>query len=330
VARLARRKQLLALAGLLAAAVGATVVLAGGLLAGKSAVDPSFSPPFFSTEASSTVRFGQAEVVRGGHTTLGDYLRSVGQDDIGLSHGDLAEEGLVFRARLQVVGHRRDKQTIVWSLRHARTGRPLDVPTYAATSVIRPTTDDETRTVKVWIGTPRRTGRYVVDFELHNARGRVVEHSKSEPFTVLANDFFVPYRSPSYRARLPRGWKFVSRYTPTSGRFVTKVEGPRDVSVLIDTTRNVVGDPADSAKKLHDFSKGQPDYRLLKLQPAILGPNKVYEWSFEEHGRLKTDIFFYEGGDGFAVLAEGPRGRFAQLRAVAREVASSVRPIGGS
>jgi hypothetical protein len=104
------------------------------------------------------------------------------------------------------------------------------------------------------------------------------------------------------------------------------MSGPRDVSVLIDTTPRFTGDPGTSARKLHAAQKGRPGYDKIKLQPARLGPGTVFEWSFELSGRRKTDIFFNRGGDGYAVLAEGPPKRFSLVRSVAREVARSVRP----
>src|SRR5687767_6131587 len=326
VERLVRRRRLLAIAGVLLTGLGLTVAIAAGLLAGKAAVDPSFDPPFFSS-ASSDISFGEPEVVRG-HTPLGAYLRSLDDPAGGLSPDELRAEGLVLRGRLELVGHSGRSLVPDWSLRAVGGDEPVPGETYPSEPRIRPRASSESRMLAVWVPLPPRSGRYVVEFRLRSAAGRVLAESSTRPFPVLARDFFEPYRTPAYRAQLPANWRLVEDYAETNGRRVSRAVGPDGLSVLIDTTPNVSGDPADSARRLHQASEGIPGYRVVKLQPARLGPTPVFEWSYQQDRRRYTDVFFFRGGDGFAVLAQGPRRRFSLIRSVAREVARSVRPVG--
>jgi hypothetical protein len=326
VERLVKRRRLLAIGGVLASALGLAVAISASLLAGKAAVDPGFDPPFFSS-ASSSIKFGEQEVVRG-HTPLGAYLRSLDHPPGGLSPEELRAEGLVLRGRLELVGHRGRSLVPEWSLLPAGRDRPVPVEPYPSEPRIRPRAEKESRMLAVWVPLPPRSGKYVVEFKLRNAAGKVLAESRTSAFPVLARDFFEPYRTPAYRAQLPADWRLVEDYAETNGRRVSRAVGPGGLSVLIDTTPNVSGDPAESARRLHGLSEGIPGYRKVKLQPARLGPTPVFEWSFQQDRRRYTDVFFYRGGDGFAVLAEGPRHRFSLIRSVAREVARSVRPVG--
>jgi hypothetical protein len=326
VERLVRRRRLLAISGVLVTALGLAVAIAAGLLAGKAAVDPGFDPPFFSS-VSSDIKFGEPEVVRG-HTRLGTYLRSLEDPIGGLSPEELRAEGLVLRGRIELVGHRGRSLVPEWSLRPAGRGDRVAVETYPSEPRIRPRAAKESRMLAVWVPLPPRSGSYVVEFKLRSAAGKVLAESSTRPFPILAGDFFEPYRTPAYRAQLPADWRLVEDYAETNGRRVSRAVGPDSLSVLIDTTPNVSGDPADSARRLHRASEGIPGYKVVKLQPARLGPTPVFEWSFQQDRRRYTDVFFFRGGDGFAVLAEGPRRRFSLIRSVAREVARSVRPVG--
>jgi len=324
VARLVRRRQLLAAVGLVLGAIALTAVIAGGLLAGKSAVDPSFEPPLFSG-AASEIDFGEPEVVRG-HTPLAAYLKATGQPTSALTQKELRAEGLVFKGSLELLGHRGQRLTPEWSVRRVRSRRRVPAPTYTDPPTVRPRSDHETLMIRAWIGPPSISGRYVVAFALKDERGKVLAQARSKSFPILAKDYFAPYRTPAYRARLPAEWRFESDYEEVAGRFVSKKLGPAGVSVLIDTTPGARGDPADSARNLEKDFRAIPGYRRLKFLRARLGPGEVFEWSFELGRQRKTDIFFYRGGDGFAVLAEGPPRRFSLIRGVAREVARSVTP----
>jgi hypothetical protein len=326
VDRLVRRRKLLAIGGILIGAIGLAVVIAGGLLAGKAAVDPGFDPPFFS-KASSDISFGEPEVVRG-HTRLDAYLRSVDGPTGGLTPEELRAEGVVLRGRLELIGHRGRSLIPEWSLRAVGQDAPVPVEPYPSEPRIRPRVGNESRMLAVWVPLPPRSGRYVVEFRLRSAAGRVLAESSTRPFPVLARDFFEPYLTPAYRAQLPADWRLEQDFEETNGRRVSRALGPGGLSVLIDTTPNTSGDPADSARRLHSSYEGVPGYRVVKLQPARLGPTPVFEWSYQLGARRYTDVFFFRGGDGFAVLAEGPRRRFSLIRSVAREVARSVRPVG--
>jgi hypothetical protein len=326
VDRLVRRRRVAAVAGVLLTGLALTVAIGGGLLAGKVAVDPDYEPPFFSG-ASSEIRFGEPEVVRG-HTRLDSYLRSTHQSTGGLSARELRAEGFVLRGRLELLGHPGKRLVPDWSLRALGQKAAVPVVTYPSEARIRPRAEHEFRMVAVWVQLPPRSGKYVVGFKLRSPGGTVLAEASTRPFPVLARDFFVPYGTPAYNAQLPADWDLEKDYEETAGRRVSTAVGPGGLSVLIDTTPNVSGDPADSAKELHGRYTGVPGYSLVKLQRARLGPTDVYEWSYQLSRRRFTDIFFYRGGDGFAVLAQGPRRRFSLIRSVAREVARSVRPLG--
>jgi hypothetical protein len=177
----------------------------------------------------------------------------------------------------------------------------------------------------VWISYPQKTGRYSVDFTLHDAKGEVLSRSHSQPFTVVAPRISTPYQAPGYNALLPLGWRFTEKYAPASPRrFVTKMAGPMGLSVLIDTTRHARGNPATSARTLENLYRGLTGYRRVAFHRTARAGADAFEWSFDFGGLRSTDILFYRGGDGYGVLAVGSPRRAGEIRAVALEVSRSV------
>ncbi len=136
-----------------------------------------------------------------------------------------------------------------------------------------------------------------------------------------------PYEAPSYSASLPQGWQIVQDYSAQGGgRHVTKAASPdEDMSVLIDTTARTSGDPADSAATLEAAAREDGSYARRAFHPIMLGATPGFEWAYEQGGRHKVDVLFFEGADGFAVLAEGAPAHAKRLGAIARAVAGSVR-----
>ena len=97
------------------------------------------------------------------------------------------------------------------------------------------------------------------------------------------------------------------------------------MSILIDTTLDRSGDPAESARYLAtQFEDVEESYKRLSFDRRSLG-GSAFEWSFELGSTASTDIFFYRGHDGYAVLAKSPIDRFREARLVARTIVRSLR-----
>lgn len=136
-----------------------------------------------------------------------------------------------------------------------------------------------------------------------------------------------PYETPAYAASLPEGWEIVQDYVPQGGRrHVTKAVSPDgDSSVVIDTTADTSGDPADSAATLEAGARESQGYERRAFRQVMLAGTPGFEWAYEQGGTHKVDVLFFEGEDGFGVLTEGPPARAESLGSIARAVAESVR-----
>lgn len=330
VARKARRRMALGL--LLAALVGAAAVavVSAGLLAGKAAVDPTYHPPLVRSERSAklSVGFGEPHAARG-HARLRDFLATANQSREGYDAAQLSSEGFVFDVRVELVGYRDAVATVGWSVLDSRTRRRLAISLHPDTGAIRPRANDEVKRLSVWVPYPARAGKFVVRFRLTDAEGHLIRERTSAPFIALRKDFFRPYATPTYRARIPVGWKITQDYDPApGGRFVTVARGPKGELLDIDTTPRWKGVLARSARKLEAIVGTQVGYRRLVFQPESLGTGDAFEWSFRlrRDPVYKTDIFLRRGGDGFAILTVGRRGQYSELRALARSVARSIDP----
>lgn len=295
-----------------------TVLVATTFLAGKSAFDPSFSPPLISSSDLSAEFHEPAY----GHGLVplskfhSDERESAERME-GLENGDL---GYVFEVSLS--GDVKADESLLprWRIRHRgdSEGLPLTL-----ISGVRGAGDD--RLYDVWVERPPRSGQFVVDFSLV-ARHRVVLSEVSSPLHVVTRGFLHRYRTKTYSGGIPEGWRVDSDYKPEPGhRFVTRLEGPHGMSVLVDTTPNVTGDPADSAISLEDLLRnGEERYKRLSFARRSFG-GPAFEWCFVLGDHLSTDIFFYREGDGYAVLAESPEARFREARLVARTVARTIQ-----
>jgi hypothetical protein len=256
-------------------------------------------------------------------------LADAGRSREGYDEAQLRSEGFVFDVRVELVGYHNAATTVDWSVLDAGTGRRLEVLLHPTTGKIRPRTDDEVTGVGVWVPYPARAGKFVVRFRLVDAKGHVIRERTSAPFVALRKDFFRPYTTPTYRARIPAGWKLTQDYDPApGGRFVTVARGPKGELLDIDTTPGWKGVLGASARKLEVIVGKQAGYRRMVFQRESLGTGAAFEWSFRlrRDPVYKTDIFLRRGGDGFAILTVGRRGQYSELRALARSVARSIDP----
>jgi hypothetical protein len=325
VAALTRRRRLLALLGLLTVGVAITVVLATGLLASKKALDPSFQLPFISS-ATATVEFGQPDVA-GGHTPLSRYLRAADLQRAAFSDEALREEGWVFKSAVMLNGYRGRRIAVEWELSKVGATDEITVSSHPDVTSIDPPSSSHRQSVQVWLASPAESGRYSVSLRLEDEEGNPVSQQQSRPFIVLARDFFVPYSTETYRTRLPADWELHEDYeSRPPERRVSTASGPNDLSILVDTTLNWNGDSSQSARTLERWASDDPTYRRVKFQWARLGPSRVFEWTFQQGDRAKTDILFTRGKHGYGILAEGPRRRLREVRAVAREISRALRP----
>lgn len=322
VARRARRRRRVALVMLVIVGLAFTVILTTGLLVSKSAIDPSFSPPLVS-HSSVSADFDEPAFGHG-LTALSQFrpgFRHFKREGDGLDPGTL---GYVFKASLTGEVDEAERLAARWRIRHRGDSEalPLDmVP--SAKGMAEDASGNEV--FEVWIERPPRAGQFVVDFSAVSPGG-VEAGDTSSPLHVIARGFLHQYSTTTYVAGIPEGWHVDSDYDPEPGhRFVTRLEGPHQMSVLVDTTPEVSGDPADSATGLEDLlENGEEPYKRLSFVRRNLG-GPAFEWCFELGDHVSTDIFFYREGDGYAVLAESPESRFREARLVARVVARSVR-----
>lgn len=318
----ARRHERAAFRGFGFLALIVTIVIAAGFIAIKLVVDPAYRAQLSS--ANTTIAFGEGAASRG-HTRLGEYMQEAGVRPIPVGTLALQEEGFVFQGRLKLAGFQGRLLNLTWALRSTASGYPTPVATYASPATLRTPSGSLTATLQAWIGYPRATGSYIVELILRDTGGQVLSISRSHPFTVTAPRISTPYRSPSYEALLPTGWRFTEKYFNASPhRFVTKMAGPMGLSVVIDTTRHVKGDPASSAATVEDKFHGESGYRRVAFRRTNSVGFSAFEWSFESEHTRRTDIFFNEGDEGYAVLAVGPPRRAAEIRAVDVGVARSI------
>lgn len=324
IQRRVRRRRLTVLGGVIMTAI----VIAAAVIGIKVLVDPAYRVQLSSATAAVTFGKDHAEL---GSTQLGEYLHQSGASPVRMAAPiALREEGFVFDSTLDLVGLRHRALRYQWTLHSMVSGQQVPVAIYPASGTLRPSSNDATTTLSVWMSYPAKIGHYQVDFLLRDAKGQVLDESQSRQFKVLAPRIATSYEAPGYVALLPSGWKFVERYTPASPhRFVTRMTGPNGLSVLIDTTRHINGNPADSAKVLEALFRDQPTYRRVEFFPTNAVGVRAFEWSFEDEGIRKTDIFFYKGGDGYAVLAEGTPRYADEIRMIALRVGRSVESRDG-
>jgi hypothetical protein len=132
---------------------------------------------------------------------------------------------------------------------------------------------------------------------------------------------FEPYEAQTYSAEFPAGWSVEADYE-NRGTYYRTTRNNGDMRILIDTSPGVgSGDPQESAA-----GQEGSDQRRLRWEYFDLNGVQAFDWAFEQNGRRAEDIFFYAGGNGYAVLGSGPASRYRETLAITRRVAESVRP----
>jgi hypothetical protein len=330
VARLARRRAVLTLLGFLLLSCVPIIVISGGLLAGKAAVDPAFHPPLVARHARLSVRFEERHAERG-HVVLRDFLAQTRQSGVGLSVSKLGARGFVFAVRVELKGYRNAPVNVRWTVFDVASRQRVATAVHATTASVRPRSQSETIPVSVWVPYIKPRGTFFVRFRLIDTSGRVISQRDSAPFVALRRDFFTSYRTPTYTADIPAKWTISENYgAEKERRFVTLVHGPHNELLDIDTTPNWSGDFEHHTRALEaDVARASKAhgifYRRIRLQRESLR-GKAFEWTFRLGRWQKTDIFFKRGRDGFAILTRGTPAQYSELRTVARDVAYSIRP----
>jgi hypothetical protein len=318
VAAATRRRAIGTLLGLVLLGVLLTAILATVILAGKTALDPSFSPPILSnTSASLDVKDPRL----GRELVLSDGTRA---------------RGYVIEASLEMEGLRGDVLFPRWQFR--KVGEVRDEVLRSSTSRegldrIVPRSNDEVLRLRQWLQMPPDNGEYVVEVDLKPIGREVVASAKSAPFLAIGRDCCRKYETPSYKSVLPSGWSLEEDFEPQpEERFVTLAMGPYENSVLIDTSEvdeYKHRDALDNAHELEDLlSSNGADYRRMAWRVRHREGGPIVEWSYEIEGDVFTNILFYRDGWGFAVRGRGGQKYFRETRDLTRMVARSVDPHG--
>jgi hypothetical protein len=134
-----------------------------------------------------------------------------------------------------------------------------------------------------------------------------------------------PFANAAYTARFPADWRRAS--DPREGFERVRFESPdRRAFVAVDRTHGATAEPGISAAGVEDAVRAAADgYRRIAFGPAVIGGRDGWQWIFSTRDDgTRIDLFFVDGGDGYAVLGGGSD--FAAARTAAREVAASIRP----
>jgi hypothetical protein len=118
-------------------------------------------------------------------------------------------------------------------------------------------------------------------------------------------------------------------YEPNPGsRYVTLAKGPYENDLVIDTSPHQRGSALDKANELEGLlANSDEGYKRLDRNLHHFDHRLVVEWSYEVEGDAFTDIIFYRGPNGYAVLGRSDRAHFRETRDLTRAVARSVRPM---
>jgi hypothetical protein len=290
---IARRRSLVTLCGLIALALLLTGILVITTVAGKSALDSSFSPPILS-HASVSMTIGQPRVGRG----LTHFTQSAG---IASTSSDVApsELGYSLKADLEVEGLKDEPLTARWRL--VRPGESLG-PAWNERTI--PSSNDDEETLRKWVPRPRNSGTYVVAVSLQGRNGEKIASTESSPFYVVGEDCCSVYRTQSYTAVLPDGWTLEENYEPNPGsRYVTLARGPYENALVIDTSPHQHGSALYKANELEGLlASSDEGYQRIDRNLHRVDHRLVVEWSYEVEGDAFTDILFYRGPNGYAVL----------------------------
>jgi hypothetical protein len=164
----------------LAAAIGAIVALAAGVLGLVSWFFPDAKPkPRAPTNAGLEMLDFQK------HVTLGRYLRSIGATKTRYTAAQLARDGIVATVKADNVSGVK-RADLYWTMRDAASGGELADDHYvhqlAAHFKIRTTGDSGGRAF--WVPAPPQPGRYFVRFELDAAGGTILASQPTDAFVV--------------------------------------------------------------------------------------------------------------------------------------------------
>jgi hypothetical protein len=290
-----------------------TLVTSFGAFAGKKAIDPSYRAPLLSDASVSTDLH---------EPNLGWAL---------FEGGGAGSIGYLIRADLRLQSLRGTKLVVAWDLRRVGRAGPRGRPIVRGrTQLTAPHSDDESRELQQWIPRPRHTGLYQVHLVVRSTNGEVGDDDRVGPIYVIGEDCCKRYRTPMYTSLLPRGWRLDEDFTPNAEeRFVTLAIGPAENSIDIDTStidpENVGGNPVEKARELeHIVARNGIGYRRLAWRRYQQRGSLTIEWSYRLEGDAFTDIFFYRGRNGFAVLGRSSPRHFRETRDLAQMVAKSV------
>jgi hypothetical protein len=313
VADLRRRRAWIGFASLILVGIGMTLVTSFGAFAGKKAIDPSYRAPLLS-DASVTTHLHEPK--------LGWALFE------GSSAGS---SGYLIRADLTLQGLKGTNLVVDWDLqRVGRSGPRGQLIVRGRTRLAAPRSDDESRELQQWIPRPRHTGLYQVRLAVKSMNGEVGDGDRVGPIYVIGEDCCNHYRTPMYTSLLPRGWHLDENFAPNAEeRFVTLAIGPAENSVDIDTStidpENIGGNPLEKARELeHIVAQNGIGYRRLAWRRYQQQGSLTIEWSYRLEGDAFTDIFFYRGPNGFAVLGRSSPRHFRETRDLTQMVAKSV------
>ncbi len=314
VGLIARRKRLLIWMVIVLASFALTIFTTAVAFVWKSALDPSFSPPILSGASASV----QVKEPKMGHAIIS---------------GPSGALGYRTRASVDLSGFKDDALLPHWSLIAMDAVGSNINRKVVATYGVEVSTDRESDhfALRQWMPMPVHSGRYLFRLKLMTIDGRVVAEDSSRPFFVLGKDCCMSYSTPAYIARLPRGWHLRENYKPNPGdRHVTLAIGPYGNSIDIDTS---VIDPANVGKTALPFqaelerllaANGVAYKRISRNVSRASDGEPVVEWSYELEGDVFTDILFFRGPSGFAVLGRSSESHFRETRDLARLVARSI------
>lgn len=319
---LARKRALRASISLVAIAIALIAILSIGAIAGKTALDPSFSPPILS-RASASIEINRPRLGWG----LVPPRPIHGGAQSSNAQGTMSA-GYLVHASLDFEGVGEEALFASWQLRRVNASASAVSVDGSRTERVTPVSGNGIKRLRQWLPMPRNTGRYVVEVDLRSPGGSTIASARSVSFYVLGRGCCMAYETPTYTARLPKRWFLQEDYASQPGsRYVTLARGPYDNSLVIDTTPHESGDALDSANELERLlTTNGIGYRRLSRRLYHLDKRLVVEWSYELEGDAFTDILFYRGSDGFAVLGRSNQDHFRETRDLTRLVARSVHP----
>jgi hypothetical protein len=304
---------MMALVSLVLVGIALTLLLSLGAFAGKSALDPTYRPPLLSDASGSVV------------------LRQQGLGWSLFERSLTGSSGYMMRADLDLRGLKNTKLILEWSVVAAgRRGLRRNLDIARVSRSIIPRSNSESRMVEQWIPRPRHAGLYRVRLALRPYRRSVLDEDQSDIIFVVGADCCSHYKTPMYTSLLPRGWHLDEDFAPNPGkRYVTLARGPVENSLDIDTSlidpENVGGDPLKKARELEDLvARNGRGYKRLRWRHYQSKGSPTVEWSYRLEGDAFTDIFFYRGPNGFAVLGRSAPAHFRETRDLTRMVAESV------